>query len=734
MRLLHISDLHFGDHNEHLARSLEDRVKAIRPDLILATGDMVDNPEANSLSQARKFLEGFQQFCVQQPESDPKRPQIIAIPGNHDVRYLGNIRVSARNFQKEFARFATNYYFEGENVWVYGFNSSTEFWMGANGKVAAEDLLQFGRCYDDLLQKHEARFASAFKIVALHHHPVPIKYDDKYARWLVLANAGEFLGEVLKRRIDLILHGHEHIQAKARYGRELRTGGHQEVPIVSVGAALKRNPGLDHNRFNLITIEASGEINVACYGAEQNSFDDKPWESYPIRSQEEAIERAFEIRKTEAGYFYGGIASVAQINEDGDAYRAVECSDLCVLDSSTERASRHKVSLPATSGYIDMPRARAIDGPGLAQFRLRDINTTKKGQVESMEGMVDYGRRLTRDEKISYEYSWFAVNGFAMNERESRFKYGADYSTTEFTHFPVCDPIEELTIIVRFPDDFASPLRPESLVAKFTIEENMFKLDRESIIEKQLEQSNALRYYESLKTAALRVRRPEVGYSYGIQWKLPPSPLPSTGPSAGRIEELVSRLLSIRLRPSDQSLKFFLAFLTTIGKLLCEVLIPESSDVLEISLMVFAPKERKMVVVGGADIGASLQQSKWKDYSSVELPYGEGIGGKVFKTNQPRLYVRIIQEEERKTPDFYRRLPGVPDHAVLLALPLQNPEAKDHVYGVINCGSMSRSCQLWEIGELGGPVAVEKFSSLQAALNVVCFELLSDYFLSKKSS
>src|SRR5439155_7174706 len=148
-------------------------------------------------------------------------------------------------------------------------------------------------------------------------------------------------------------------------------------------------------------------------------------------------------------------------------------------------------------------------------------------------------------------------------ERESRLKYGSGWPQIEFTHFFVNDPIEELLIVARFPHDFLLEPKPLPFVAKLRpVNETFpFTWESEPSIETQLQQANALRYIESLKIAALRVRRPEVGYSYGIQWRLPPSSPSATGQKSGQIEDVLNRPLHFRKNPSGEQKDFLLIFL-----------------------------------------------------------------------------------------------------------------------------------------------------------------------------
>jgi len=78
--IAHISDLHFGAHNqmecwEIIARFLREQVK---PALILATGDIVDSPSGPLYDEAKRALDALQS------------PYYVCA-GNHDRHAKGNV-------------------------------------------------------------------------------------------------------------------------------------------------------------------------------------------------------------------------------------------------------------------------------------------------------------------------------------------------------------------------------------------------------------------------------------------------------------------------------------------------------------------------------------------------------------------------------------------------------------------------------------------------------------------
>ncbi|MBV9686902.1 MAG: metallophosphoesterase, partial [Alphaproteobacteria bacterium] len=81
----HLSDLHFGRHDETVAERLMADISEVQPDLVVVTGDLTQRARHRQFAAARAFLEKF---------SMP----IIVVPGNHDVplydvleRFIGRL-------------------------------------------------------------------------------------------------------------------------------------------------------------------------------------------------------------------------------------------------------------------------------------------------------------------------------------------------------------------------------------------------------------------------------------------------------------------------------------------------------------------------------------------------------------------------------------------------------------------------------------------------------------------
>ena len=70
--IVHLSDLHFGRVDPHLLDPLASALQALKPDLVVVSGDLTQRARKTQFAQARAFLDRL------------PRPQVV-VPGNHDI-------------------------------------------------------------------------------------------------------------------------------------------------------------------------------------------------------------------------------------------------------------------------------------------------------------------------------------------------------------------------------------------------------------------------------------------------------------------------------------------------------------------------------------------------------------------------------------------------------------------------------------------------------------------------
>lgn len=243
-----------------------------------------------------------------------------------------------------------------------------------------------------------------------------------------------------------------------------------------------------------------------------------------------------------------------------------------------------------------------------------------------------------------------------------------------------------------------------------------------------------------LNIAALRVRAPKVGLSYGIQWHLPEAPKTEAGAT-------LTRLTTQLYNASDDTLKRIYRILAFSR----ESLLSEWDRDLDGTLMIFNMAETASMlkaVAAGYTSGTAAGDKSVQRMNEVVLEYGEGIAGRAFKVNRIRVYVDPSTEagaqlpkasESRVEPNYYKQVPGTITHKALIAFPVHLPVVdkefyddfsiyeRREPYGVLNIGSQSEDCP---IGQLLLPARSQELLHFQHKVN----KALADDYLRNRIS
>jgi hypothetical protein len=498
---------------------------------------------------------------------------------------------------------------------------------------------------------------------------------------------------VLFRKIDVVLHGHEHLQARARLWSTLGNNDHQTT-VVSLGATLRRLTNLERNWFSLIDINDQEGVRLNFYGSVGDAFSETPErETFWIRTPQASDDLRFNDARAKRGFSYRAVASVTLINRDGDSRRSIECDDL--VFTREPAAGGLPVAVPHTSGHLRKILVKGRNGPRLTK-KLSDDD-----HVHDFATTLAFDSTPALNTPVDYILQWHTVNSFAMDRRQfDHLQPGQDsrLDNIEFTHFDVRDPIEQLTVIARFPEDF-QPTNVRLRVSRIDQDSSSRFWENVPSIEESLTKEYALRCFDSIHIAALRVRTPQVGLSYGIQWNLPDPPPRPRDQASDDLRAVVDHLMKHPPTPAqcDQVASLLGALVNGSRDLLMN---PEPkkkpwSGIMEASLMIFDAAAHRLNVLAAVSVDKGKVVSL--DFSSIGLAFGEGIAGRAFKTNQSRLYLKLDDEEseESSEPQLYRKLEGVDEHEVLLSIPVQAPGAQVWPpYGVLNIGSSRPDCPL----------------------------------------
>ena len=157
----------------------------------------------------------------------------MLIPGNHDARHIGYQLFSELFGNLEF-------YKEIKGMGILGLDSTQP--DKDEGHIGRDKYGWIGK---------ELSGSDKMKIVALHHHIVPVPHSGREQN--IINDAGGLLDLVLKNNVSLILMGHRHVPYSVRVHRTL---------MVNAGTfSSARTRGHMGNSFNIIDI-IDGEITV----------------------------------------------------------------------------------------------------------------------------------------------------------------------------------------------------------------------------------------------------------------------------------------------------------------------------------------------------------------------------------------------------------------------------------------------------------------------------------------
>ena len=214
-RLLHVSDLHAGTHEEpEVEQALARLVERTEPQLVVASGDLANRGRRDQLERAAALLRSL-------------GPPVLAVPGNHDLPY------TPARFYRPWAEF--------ERVWdtteptvalpglhVVGLNSARPF-RHQGGALTSAQL-------DQAAGRLGAAADGALRVAVLHHHLLGAPW--RAARKRPVSRRNHVLQALVDAGADLILAGHIH-QAAVSERHEFEAVGHEaRTAVIAIAPGL----------------------------------------------------------------------------------------------------------------------------------------------------------------------------------------------------------------------------------------------------------------------------------------------------------------------------------------------------------------------------------------------------------------------------------------------------------------------------------------------------------------
>lgn len=191
IRILHLSDPHFGAADPAVASLFLSRAPGYSPDLTVLSGDLTMRARHSELVDARYFVERL------------PRPRLV-VPGNHDIpafnQPLHRLLLPFERYRRTFGREIEPVH-TAPGLHVVSVNSNKPYGPYFDWSR--------GRITRDELKRADQRLSAApgcLKVLVLHH---PLVAPEGHRRDLVQP-LDELLEMTARRRVDLILCGHFH--------------------------------------------------------------------------------------------------------------------------------------------------------------------------------------------------------------------------------------------------------------------------------------------------------------------------------------------------------------------------------------------------------------------------------------------------------------------------------------------------------------------------------------------
>ena len=260
-RLIHLSDLHFGAHEQRLVDAVAERVDEEKPDLVVISGDFTQRARTEQFKEACDFLERLRDAGH----------DVLAVPGNHDVPLYDVFRrfLSPLTRYQRYIDDTLCPVHELPGVTVVGVNTARSLTF-SDGRINQEQI-GFVR------EAFSRSDPNALRVLVTHHplFALPVGETGEVKR--AVGRSELALDAAAESGVDMLLAGHHHT-ASAHSARDLVTRAGPAL-VVQAGTATSVRLRDENQSFNRIDVEGDA-VMLTLQSWSDNKFESSTAQKY----------------------------------------------------------------------------------------------------------------------------------------------------------------------------------------------------------------------------------------------------------------------------------------------------------------------------------------------------------------------------------------------------------------------------------------------------------------------